>query len=59
MSPQTVVSDTGCSLSHIQGKDKSRSKTGMGGTFLSWLTQNKREELQDNTAKAKATHNSI
>lgn len=53
----TVVSDAGCSLSHIQGIDKSHSETGMGGTFLSWLTRNKREELQDNTAKTKATHN--
>lgn len=51
MLPPKVVSDTGCSLSSIQGKDKSQSETGMGGTFLSPPTQNKREELQDKTAK--------
>lgn len=54
MLPTTVVSDTGCTLSSTQGEDKSRSYTGMGGTFLSWLPQNKREELQDN--KTKVTH---
>lgn len=49
--PPTVVSDTGCSLSSILGEDKGQSETGRGGTFLSWLTQNKREELQDKTAE--------
>lgn len=47
MVPPAVVSDTGCSLSSIQGEDKGQSETGRGGTFLSWLTQNKTGELQD------------
>lgn len=50
--PQTVVSGTGCFLSNIQAEDKDQSETGVGGTFffLSWLTQNRRKELQDNPA---------
>lgn len=50
MVPPTVVSDRGCTLSCIQGQDKDRSETGMGGTFFIMQTQNKREEPQDNTA---------
>lgn len=40
--PPTVVSDTGCSLSSIQGKDKGQSKTGVGGTFF--ITANTKQE---------------
>lgn len=58
MVPVTVMSDTGCiRCQTFREQISAKARLAWVGHSLSWLTQNKREELQDNTAKV--THNAV